>query len=408
MSEVVSFAKAQEIVATACADCAPASRKSVPLEQAAGRVLAEAISADRDMPAFSRSTRDGFAVRATSFLNEGARIAGTLPAGKQWLGTPLHDGECLEIMTGAPLPASADAVVMVEHVARSGDFVQLAAGRAIAAGDNVVQRGAEALSGAVLAEPGVRFGPAQVMLAAACGRASVEVFEPPRVSVLSTGDELVGLSEKPEYFQVRNSNAYALAAAARLAGADARIVGIARDNEPSLQEKIAAALPCDLLLLSGGVSAGRFDLVEPVLEKSFAAEFQFTGVKMQPGRPAAFGRLGEAHGGAWVFALPGNPVSAMVTFAVLARPLLLALAGERDARPPWQMARLRSDLAMPPGLTRFLPAHVEWESEGPMVERVTWQGSGDVAAAARGNAYVVVPETGTLHAGEWVRVLPAD
>lgn len=379
----------------------PRDHERVPLLQAAGRVLAEPIFADRDQPPFARSTRDGFACVAAELERGHLRIAGLLRAGQKWAGGELGTGEAIEIMTGAAVPPGADCVAMVEHVTSAEGRVQLNGRHHPVSGENIVPAGAEAKHGDVIIPAGRRLGPAEVAAAAACGAATVPVYTRPRIAILSTGDELVDIAQVPLAHQIRNSNSYSLAAQVAAGGGAPEIFPIVRDEVAVTEAAVQKANDCDLIVLTGGVSMGKFDYVEAAL-LSLGAEFLFTGVRMQPGKPVVFGRIGEKP----FFGLPGNPISTMVTFALFVGPLLRALGGESETEPRFRMARVEEDVAVKPGLTRFLPAHLQNDFRGTRVGRISWQGSGDLTAAARANAFLVVPETREkLNKGEIVSVL---
>ena len=388
--------------------------ESVSLDLAQGRVLAEPIFADRDQPPFPRSTRDGYAVCA-AHADRPLRLIGSIRAGEQWTGNALDAAETIEIMTGAPVPNGADAVAMLEHVTISGDTVTLQPGRSVVAGENIVARGAEASKGDRLLRSGVRMGPAELALAASIGAASFSVCAQPVVAILATGDELVQVHVTPEPMQIRNSNSHGLAALVRANGGAPRVLPSAADTRESLHAAIVAARDTDMLILSGGVSAGKYDFVEEAL-LAFGAEFFFTGVAMQPGKPAVFGRIPPdgTHGEQWIFGLPGNPVSTQVTATLFAMPMLRALAGEctwmGDQRivpqPFFAQARLAQPVQVRRGLTRFLPALLTSSIEGAAVQTTGWQGSGDLNANARANCYLVVPpEAEALSMGDSVTVL---
>lgn len=377
--------------------------ETVPLADAVGRVLAVAVRADRDQPPFPRSTRDGYAVRAG---DAGARtLVGSVRAGEVWSGDALAAGQTIEVMTGAPVPDGADAVVMLEHVSLDGDAVTLQ--RELKPGENVVPTGAEAGAGNVLLVPGVRIGAAEAALLASVGVALVPVYRRPVAAVLATGDELVPVEETPLPHQIRNSNSHALAALVEANGGAVQMLPPAADTRESLRERIAAARGAEVLLLTGGVSAGKYDLVEDVLLE-FGAEFFFTGVAIQPGKPAVFGRIPAdgTHGEQWVFGLPGNPVSTQVTALLFAMPMLRALGGELLAAPLFVGATLAIDVAVRPGLTRFLPARLTTTLHAVTVAPTGWQGSGDLNSNARANCYLVVPpDVESLAAGATVTVL---
>jgi molybdopterin molybdotransferase len=406
MSErVLAFGQALEEVLTQARSLAgPRRLERAELLAGAGRVLAAAVVADRDQPPFDRATRDGYAVRAGD-VRIALRVVGSVRAGESWSGKALAEGEAIEIMTGAPVPAGSDAVVMVEHTRLADGLLSVEAGRSLRVGENVVPRGAETLAGNVVLPAGRVLGAAEIGVAASCGIAEVKVFARPHVAIIATGDELVELDEPMEAWQIRNSNSYALAALVDAAGGVGERLAIARDSLGELRAQVAEGREADLLLLSGGVSMGKYDLVEQVL-REFRAEFFFTGALIQPGKPIVFGRLPSQRGWTYFFGLPGNPVSAQVCFHLFVAPMLRALAGRTGLAPQFVEARLAEDVKGGARVTRFLPAEVEGAWDGVTVRVVGWQGSGDVVANARGNGYVVLP-AGVEHfpVGLTVRVL---
>lgn len=381
----------------------PGGKELVELLDSAGQVLAEGVSADRNFPPFPRATRDGYAVRAADLVQLPAtlRVIGEIKAGATDVGFTIKPGETVAIMTGAPAPPGADAVVMIEYTSRNGDQVEIAKG--ITAGDNIVPTGAEAKRGDRLLVPGVRLDHSAIAVAASVGRSHLLVYSHPRIAVLSTGDELVDIDVPPALNQIRNSNSYSLAVQIRDAGGEPVLLPIAPDEPERLRELIAEGLEADLLLLTGGVSMGKYDLVEQAL-RELQAEFFFTGAKIQPGKPIVFGRIPDGSAHKYFFGLPGNPVSTMVTFELFARPMIEALAGMQPRKLVFLRAELKSEIKAKPGLKRFLPAVLSGEFEAAEVELVRWQGSGDIAATARANCYAVVGG-GDIAAGEWVPVL---
>ena len=445
---VLAFEDANELVREHCRQILRAGDRpseEVLLMQGMGRVLAESVMADRGFPPFPRATRDGYAVRADD-LARGVtllRVVGQVRAGDSY-DLPVESGEAVEIMTGAAVPAGADAVVMVEYTERksqqvnhkghegtqrerhedrgttvAGDQIVDIEGhagpkheekrtedlieikRTVGAGENIVHAGAEARAGQELLPAGVRLGSAQIALAAAAGKASVKVYRKPRVAILSTGDELVEVAEKPGPSQIRNSNSYSLAALVTECGGEPVQLPIAPDEEGKLTELIQEGLKADMLLLSGGVSMGKFDLVEQAL-KNLGAKFFFTGALIQPGKPVVFGEIGSIP----FFGLPGNPVSVMVTFELFARQVVEALSGAEPERLKSAKAKLKKEFKTKTGLTRFLPARVDGGLDDPEVEVVPWQGSGDMLAAAKANCYLVVPpDREKLTKGEMVTVV---
>ena len=411
---VVDFDRAVGIVLLQAARRRELLQETRPLLECVGRVLAKAVMADRDQPPFNRSTRDGFAVRADDVAVRGSdgagnplQVVGLLRAGEQWHGAALEARTAIEIMTGAPMPEGADAVVMIEHVTREVDAVRVLESRPVNAGDNIVIRGSEAHAGETLIAPGTVMQAAEIALAAACGYAQLPVFRRPRVAIVATGDELVELDVAPATHQIRNSNSYGLAALVAQAGGEAMRLGIAADRRDAVKEKIVAARRCELILLSGGVSMGKYDFVEEVLLE-MGAEFFFTGVKMQPGKPVVFGRLPAAGEDPerLFFGLPGNPISTQVTFHCFVEPMLRAMAGAEVAAPRFVQATLAEPVAGKPGLMRVLPARLTADRVRPEVTVVGWQGSGDLAANARANCYAVLPpERERFAAGDVVTVL---
>lgn len=370
------------------------SVETVPLLEANGRVLARDIRADRDIPALARSVRDGFAVRASDFPGK-VRVIGEVRAGERF-ASPLGRGEAIEIMTGASMPEGADAVIMVEHIVRDGEWITTE--KPVRSGDFINPQGCEAASSALVLARGQRIGFAQAAMLAMTGVADVRVYARPRVAILPTGDEIVEVADTPEAHQIRNSNTYSIAAQVQNAGGIPVILPVARDNTEATRKLAELGLREDLLLLSGGVSAGKYDVVEPVLAE-FGAQFYFDRVLIQPGQPLVFGRAG----GRFFFGLPGNPGSTMVTFHLFARAAIQLLGGEATAPLPVALAPLTRDVRVKTGLTRFLPAVL---GDDGALTPVTWSGSGDVPALARANAFLVTdPERETWKAGELIQVL---
>lgn len=367
---------------------------------ALGRVLAENIVGDRNYPPFDRSIRDGFAVRAQDATEPGARlrIIGESRAGVAFDGT-LGEGECVRIFTGAPIPRGANAVVMQEFARVEGAFAFI--DHPALPSQNYVLAGAESRVGEVVITKGTRLGSAELAMAAQVGRTRIEVARRPRVAILTTGDEIVAVDQKPGPFQIRNSNATSLAGLVWMAGGEPVICENAPDDIEKLRAQIERALEADVLVLSGGVSVGQYDFVEEVL-RAQGAEFFFDAVALRPGKPAVFGWCK----GKPVFGLPGNPVSTMITFELFVRAAIESLTG----RPPRPVAYLKAKLAHPvkerSPLTHFLPARVRQTGGDPVVERLHWEGSGDIGAVVRGNCFLVVhPNRLELEAGEWVDVL---
>ena len=430
-STVLSFEDARRVVEEQAAlirsNMPVRGTESVDLPAASGRVLYEPVTADRDIPPFARSTRDGYAVRSVDLTQppDTLEVIGEIKAGETLDRIPakIGSGQTASIMTGAPVPAGADAVVMVEytsqHNLQRGREVEIT--RSVLPGENIVARGAEAREGARLLDRGLRLNEAGIALAASVGKLRLQVYKRPRVAVLTTGDEIVDVAAIPGPTQIRNSNSYSLAAQIRRAGGEPVMLPVAPDELQGLRRLIEEGLKADLLLMTGGVSMGRYDLVERALAE-LHAEFFFTGAKIQPGRPVVFGkcgagdsydklREGPSHEKAvtYFFGLPGNPVSTMVTFELFARPMLEALAGESPRSLIFLHARLRKEIRVKTGLKRFLPAMLSGAFEHSEVELVAWQGSGDIAATALANCYIVIaPDRELIPAGEWVAVMKSN
>jgi molybdopterin molybdotransferase len=398
----LSFEQALEVVRdkVAAAAAEPAT-STVLLSNARGRVLATEIRADRDYPPFDRSTRDGYAVRSSDIERTPVVLdcAGEARAGRPWNGE-LGAGACIEIMTGAPLPRGLDAVVMLEHVQADGGRIRFT--QPAAAGQNIVQRGSEARAGTVVLPRGRRLSAGEAGLLASLGVHTVPVYSQPKVAIIPTGDELVPADHSPEWFEIRDSNAAMLASQVESAGGVAVRIGVARDDRIALRALIEQALRSDLLVLNGGVSAGKYDFVESVLAE-LGAEFYFDSVAIRPGKPTVFGRLGTT----FFFGLPGNPVSSYVTFELFARPAIGILGGRPFEPPVFLRARLGEAFQQKHGLTAFMPARVQTRGGDPVVNLVGWQGSGDLVGVAASNCFLLVHPTQTeLQAGNWVDVLP--
>lgn len=378
---------------------------------ALGRILAEDVTADRNYPPFDRAIRDGYALRAVDASEPGARLRliGESRAGVAFNGS-LGSGECVRILTGAALPRGANAVVMLEQTSAEGDTIIL--NQAVRPGQHYVLAGAECRIGETVLTRGMRLSFTEIAMAAEVGHAHLRVSRRPRVGIVSTGDELVAVDDAPGPFQIRNSNSVSLSAQVALAGGEPVNAGSARDEIADLRARIERGLECDMLILSGGVSVGRYDFVETVLHE-LGAEIFFDAVAIRPGRPAVFGWCR----GKPVFGLPGNPVSTMVTFELFVVPAIEMLCGFQPQPLPFFVAKLAHPINEKGNVAHFLPARVKWppHPEGvypvppvvPVVEALLWEGSGDIGAVVRGNCFLLAHESRLqLEAGEWVDVLP--
>jgi len=359
--------------------------EEVGLEDAAARVLAEDVRSDVDLPPFDRSAMDGYALRAADVAGAPAalEVVGEVRAG-QWPSRPVGPGQAVRIMTGAPVPEGATAVQQVEKT-RPLDEFRVTILSPVSAGANIAPRASEVSEGDVVMERGRLLDPAAVAVLASAGRARVRVGRRPDVGVLVTGDEVVDVGASPRPGQIRNTNGPAVCALARAAGAKVQVLGVAPDDSTQLEDALRRGLAADVLVVSGGVSAGDYDLVLPALEE-LGFTFLFTKVAIKPGAPLVFARRGDT----LAFGLPGNPVSAQVTFDLFVRAALLHMQGARVVSRPRVGVELLAPVANHSGRRAHVPARVRWE-DGRLVARpVRSMGSGDLVAHARANALVVL------------------
>jgi molybdopterin molybdotransferase len=306
-------------------------------------------------------------------------------------------------MTGAPLPAGANAVVMVEHTDRISTTA-VAIRKSVRENEGILRRGAESRKGDCVLAPGRRISVADIGLLASCGKASVLVSRKPRVAIVATGDELVDVHQLPGPSQIRNSNTYTLHAQLREAGADPYEFGIAKDNFEDLRAKIGHGLEYDILLVSGGVSMGKYDLVENVFA-DFGVEVLFDKIAMKPGKPTVFGHRGQTY----VFGLPGNPLSTIVSFHMFVRPLILFLLKSENTNPKILEAKLEASTKCDAQRASLLPALVRFEAGQYRIRTAPWKGSSDLVGLSRANALIVIPQReGSLESGENVQFLPME
>lgn len=365
----------------------PLGAETVPLEQAHRRILAENVRADIDLPPFDRARMDGYAVRSLDVSTAPVmlRVIGEIAAGAQF-EQRVNAGEAVKIFTGAPVPAGADAVQKVEVTRANGRAVEIL--ESVAAGQFITPHASEVASGEIVAEAGREIGPAEMAVLASFGYASVKVGRRPRVAVMSTGSELVDVSSKPSGAQIRNSNSYTLAAYADRAGAIVDMLGTVEDTpEATRNALIRAADNRDIVITSGGVSMGDYDLVKAAL-KEIGAEIYFDKVIIRPGKPIVFARCGKT----FFFGLPGNPVSTSVTFNVFVRPAIRNMQGEASPALPTVSAQLSRIVRDSSSRRSYLPARLFIEEGRAMVEPLKWGGSSDLVAFMRANSLIVVRE----------------
>jgi molybdopterin molybdotransferase len=378
---MLSVEEALELVARRAEPLAP---QRVPLSDAAGLVLAEDIVSEADSPPYTKALMDGYAVRSED-RNAERRILEEVAAG----AVPRHSvapGTAVRIMTGGPIPEGADAVVPIEQTELL-DAATVRLTRVDAApGQNILPRGASMRAGDVVLQRGALLRPIEIAILAEIGHATVVVQPCPRVAVLPTGNEIVPVDQQPGPGQIRNSNGPMLLAAARQAGAEPTDLGIARDDRDGLKRAIASGLTSNVLVLSGGVSAGVFDLVPGVLEE-LGVEQVFHKIAMKPGKPLWFGVKRTGPNTALVFGLPGNPVSSLVCFELFVRPAISAMAGRGFEGLRTITAKLCHSFDQRGGRAAYLPARVIHlnTTHVPNVELLPWQGSADLATLARAN-----------------------
>ncbi len=384
---MIPVAEAMQIVRE---QTAPLKSGSIGLTQALGRILAEDIFADTDLPPFDRSQMDGYAVRAADLESVPARlsIVGESIAGRGW-HRELQAGEAVRIMTGAPVPAGADSVQQVELTREldEGKVVEIL--EAVGVGRSIVRRGNEIKSGDKVLSAGERINAAMIAPLASFGYATVSVGVQPRVTVLATGSELVAVEQQPGRDQIRDSNNYTIAAYAMRAGAVVDLLPLAADEPGLLKQQISlAAERSEMVITSGGVSMGVYDFTKPAL-RELGAEIFFERVALRPGKPTVFARLPN---GTLVFGLPGNPVSVSVTFNLFARASLLLLQGASEVSLREEWAVLARSIKGSPDRESYLPGTLTTNQQGELLATpLKWGGSSDFVAFARAAALIVVP-----------------
>ena len=381
-----------------------------PLLESLGQVLAEDVYAAFDVPPRDNSAMDGYALRygdvsaATPENPIELRVVETIAAGA-YPRVTITEGSAARIMTGAPLPAGADTVVPFEETDEtSRDSVTDRIGIHRAKPENNVRRAGEDItSGSLVLQAGTRLRPGEIGVLASLGRDTVAVIRRPVVAVLATGDELAEVGTPLPPGHIYNSNSYSVAALVKRHGGIPLVLGIARDNEASLREKLAAASAADMIITSGGVSMGDYDLVKDVLAAE--GEISFWQVRMKPGKPLAFGHIG----GLPHLGLPGNPVSSMVSFEVFARPAIYKMLGRTDLEAPSVTAVLDDAVANRDRRRVFTRVVLRQQGGAYHAALTGPQGSGVLTSMTRGNALAVIPEDrDAVAAGESVRVIPLD
>ncbi|GCF07920.1 molybdopterin molybdotransferase MoeA [Dictyobacter arantiisoli] len=398
----------EEALLNMLSNITPLSVTHVPLSDALGLILAEEVIARENIPPFANSAMDGFALRSQDSKPQQnqpphLRVTGGVAAG-YIAHHAIEPGTAMRIMTGAPVPPGADTVIQVEltrHGGPNGDWVEIL--QEVKPGNNIRPVGEDMRSGQTILTTGTELGPWEIGVLATLGWATVPVVRRARVAILGTGDEIVDIDQPLQPGKIRNSNSYLLEAAVRQAGAEAYRLGVARDTVASLREKFAEASQYDLILTSGGVSVGDFDLVKDIMAEQ--GNISFWRINMRPGKPVAFGDISETP----LIGLPGNPVSSAVTFELFARPVIRKLQGQHNLLKPQIEVTLANDIPDRAMRRHYVRAAVEWHA-GHFVARTTGnQGSNIMTSLLHTNAFVIVPEGGIVtHAGDTLTALMLD
>ncbi len=398
----------EEALERILAEISPLEACRVALPQALGLVLAEDVVAQEDMPPFANSAMDGFALLSRdSQPRDGQpprlRVIGEVAAGYVADRT-VEEGTAIRIMTGAPVPPGADAVIQVELTRSEGpesEWVEIL--EAVPAGNNIRPAGEDMRRGQTILRRGTEIGPWEIGVLATLGWATVPVIRRPEVAILATGDEVIDIHEVLRPGKIRNSNSYLLEAAVTRAGGTPHRLGVAHDTVESLREKFSEAMKYDLIITSGGVSVGEFDLVKNIMAEQ--GEINFWRINMRPGKPVAFGHIGSKP----LLGLPGNPVSAAVTFELFGRPVIRKMLGHA------RLLRPQVDVIVEDGVSdramrrHYVRAHVEWR-DGQFVAHTTGnQGSNITTSLLNANALVIVPEGGVeVHPGDRAKAIMLD
>ena len=395
----------EEALERILAEIRPLNIVQVPLPESYGLILAEDVTAQEDIPPFANSAMDGFALLSKdSHPRDGQpprlRVTGGVAAGYV-ADHEVEEGTAMRVMTGAPIPPGADTVIQVELTHYDGPestWVEIL--QEVPPGNNIRPAGEDMRRGQKVLSHGTQIGPWEIGILATLGWATVPVVRRPRVAILGTGDEVIDVDEPLRPGKIRNSNSYLLEAAVRQAGAEPHRLGVARDTTESLREKFTEAVTHDLILTSGGVSVGDFDLVKNIMQEQ--GQINFWRINMRPGKPVAFGHIG----GVPLLGLPGNPVSSAVTFELFGRPVIRKMMGHTRLFKP------KIDVVVEDGVSdramrrHYVRAHVEWR-DGHFVAHTTGnQGSHLLTSLLSANALVIVPEGGfEVHPGDTAKAM---
>lgn len=397
---MLSVAEAQKIILS---EVRVKGVERVSLTSALNRVLGEDVVAGIDHPPWDNSAMDGYAIRVRDVVGASRttpvslKVVQEVQAG-QLSEHPLRPGEAISIMTGAPIPVGADAVVEVEETRLEGTTVKIF--QEVKAGKNIRKRGENVRAGGKVLARGNLLGSAEIGLLALLGKTSIGVYQRPVVAILATGDELADPGEPLRDGQIYNSNSYALQAQVRDAGGIAHLLGIVRDNKEQFRERLRTELGSDVVLISGAVSVGKYDFAREIMEE-LGVKIRFWTVAMHPGHPLVFG----VHDSTLILGLPGNPVSTMIAFEEFVRPVLLKTAGRRDIYPPVVDAVMMEPFRNHPGRTHFVRAIVDYQDGKYQVRPAGPQGSGILMSMVKANSLMVLPaDCEKVEVGQIVRV----
>ncbi|OQZ01370.1 MAG: hypothetical protein B6D35_03555 [Candidatus Brocadia sp. UTAMX2] len=383
----------------------PLPVKTIPFENALGFCLAEDMQSDIDMPPFNRSAMDGYAVIAEDTANAPVELtviediaAGHMPTKK------VSHGQASKIMTGAAVPAGADAVVKFEETEDLSVSNRVKILRPIDKGRNISSRGEDMQVGQKVLCKGMPVRSQEIGILATIGKSQVKVFSAPTVGIISTGDELVDVGLKPSVAQIRNSNGYSLAAQARRMHAEVDLLGIVKDTKEEISSMMQWGFRKDILILSGGVSMGEYDLVGDVM-KDFNTRIYFEKVALRPGKPVIFGKKDTT----FIFALPGNPVASFVTFELFVYPAIRKMMGFTHVHRTTLQASLETEILVKRKRREYRPAFLRMHNNTWMVSPVEWHGSADLLATTRANSLLIVREDAErLATGQLVDVIPLE
>ncbi len=384
---------------------APLPPKTVPFESALGLCLAQDVQSDIDMPPFNRSAMDGYAVIAEDTTTAPVELtvieniaAGHMPQKK------VSRGQASKIMTGAAVPEGADAVIKFEETEDLPANNRVKVLKAVRKGINISKRGEDMQCGQTVLYKGMPLRPQEIGILAMAGRSHVEVFPAPTIGIISTGDELVDVESKPSIAQIRNSNGYSLAAQARRLKADVEILGIIKDTKDEISSAMRKGLRKDVLILSGGVSMGEYDLVGDVM-KDLETHIYFEKVALRPGKPVIFGKKDKT----FIFALPGNPVASFVTFELFIYPAIRKMMGFTTLHRVTLKASLETEVLVKRKRREYRPAFLRMKDNSWQVSLLEWHGSADLLAATRANCLLIIREDAEkLSAGQLVDVILLD